>query len=145
VRLDTELREEEAAAGARAHLADGDVADVPVTEIAPELPVTPELNAIELVPLDGIRDRKVRELCFEIAYGDAVDGTVKRIREIVEKFPGDVPISIALRDVPKELESQATDGNGKLRIRLNPHFRVQPGPALSAAFEELRGKLHYQF
>ncbi len=91
VRLDTELREEIAAAGARSHLGDGDAADLPTPEIPPELPITPELNAIELMPLDGIRDRKVKELCLEIAYGDAGEETVKRIREIVEKFPGEIP------------------------------------------------------
>ncbi|HEY0593233.1 MAG TPA: hypothetical protein VGF40_15785, partial [Thermoanaerobaculia bacterium] len=145
VRLDTELREEEAAAGARAHLTDGDAADVPAVEASAELPVTPELNAIELVPLDGIRDRKVKELCLELAYRDAGEDTVRKIREIVEKYPGEIPISISLRDVPKELETQATNGNGKLRIRINPHFRVQPGPGLTAALEELKGTILYQF
>ncbi|HEU5161951.1 MAG TPA: hypothetical protein VFV54_02285, partial [Thermoanaerobaculia bacterium] len=145
VRLDTELREEGAAAGARAHLADGEIADVPVVESIADIPVTPELNALEIVPLDGIRDRKVKELCLELAYRDAGEETVKKIREIVEKFPGEIPITVALRDVPKELESQATNGNGKIRLRLNPHFRVQPGPGLTAAVEELRGTLLYQF
>jgi DNA polymerase-3 subunit alpha len=145
VRLDTELREETAARGARAHLADGDPAELPAVEAVPDIPVTAELNALEIVPLDGIRDRKVKELWLELAYQDAGEETVKRIREIVEQHPGEIPISVALRDVPKELEGQAANGNGKIRLRLNAHFRVQPGPALTAALEELRGKLLYQF
>jgi DNA polymerase-3 subunit alpha len=145
VRTDTELREEAAAAGARAHLADGEIADLPAPEMAPDLPITPELNALELVPLDGIRDRKVKELCVEIAYRDAGEETVKRIREIVEKFPGDIPLSVALRDVPKELEAQTANGSGTIKLRLNPHFRVQPGPDLRAAVEGLKGELLYLF
>ena len=31
-----------------------------------EAPITPELNALEIVPLDGIRDKKVKEIALEV-------------------------------------------------------------------------------
>jgi DNA polymerase III subunit alpha len=145
VRLDTELREESAARGARAHLGDGEPSDLPAAEAVPDIPVTPELNALEILPLDGIRERKVRELSLELAYRDAGEETVKKIREIVERFPGEIPLSVSLRNVPKELESHTANGNGKIRLRLNPHFRVEPGPELKAAIEAINGELVYLF
>ncbi|HVR44695.1 MAG TPA: DNA polymerase III subunit alpha [Thermoanaerobaculia bacterium] len=145
VRTDTELRSGEAAAIARAHLADGEAADEPSAPPFAEIPVTPELNAIEIVPLDGIRDRKVRELCLELPYATTSEDTVRRIREIVESHPGEVPITIALKDVPEELRESAGNGNGSVKIRINAHFRVRPGPELTSQLEALRGTLLYHF
>src|SRR6476661_2005251 len=50
-----------------------------------EAPITPELNALEIVPLDGIRDKKVKEIALEVPYTRMSDDTVKKIREIVEE------------------------------------------------------------
>src|SRR5262249_3194920 len=57
-----------------------------------ETPVVPELNALEIVPLDGIRDKKVKEIALEVRYEDMTDERVRRIREIVEDNPGEVPL-----------------------------------------------------
>lgn len=145
VRLDTELRAGESAAAARAHLADGDPGEATVAAPFAEMPITPELHALDVIPLDGIRDRKVREICLELTYAGADDGVVRKIREIVEAHPGEIPVTIALKDAPEALLSEAGNGNGSVRIRLNPHFRVQPGPELSRKLEGLDGRLRYEF
>ncbi|MGH9456450.1 MAG: DNA polymerase III subunit alpha [Thermoanaerobaculia bacterium] len=145
VRMDAELRNGSGAAAARAHLRDGEAAETPPAPPASDLPVTPELNAIDLVPLDGIRERKVRELCVEISYSEATDETIRKLRAIVEAHAGDVPITFALKDLPESLRDHASNGNGSLRIRINPHFRVQPGPELTAEIEAVRGRLLYNF
>ncbi len=107
-----------------------------------ESPITPELNALEIVPLDGIRDKKVREIALELPYPRVTEETVRKIREIFEDHQGEVPVSVTLVDVPKELDS---GGRGQLRMKLNQHFRVQPGPALSAALEQVHAVPRYVF
>jgi len=101
-----------------------------------ESPITPELNALEIVPLDGIRDRKVREIALELPYSKASEDTVKKIREIVEEHPGEVPISVTLVEVPE---------HGQIRLKVNGHFRVQPGPELSAALHQVHASPRYVF
>ena len=104
-----------------------------------EAPIVPELNALELVPLDGIRDKKVKEISLEVRYEDMTDERVRRIREIVEENRGDVPLTITLTDLPPDL------GQGELRMKINHIFRVQPGPALQAAWGDVRAKAQYIF
>ena len=145
VRLDAELRDPKAASGARERLADGDEAvAAPVVAFA-EIPVTPELNALEITPLDGIRDRRVKEICLALSYLKASEEAIKTIREIVEQHPGEVPLSISLEDVPEALRPADGNGNGSLRLRLNAHFRVTACAELTAKVERLGGKLLYNF
>ncbi len=104
-----------------------------------EAPIVPELNALELVPLEGIRDKKVKEISLEVRYEDMTDERVRRIREIVEENRGDVPLTIMLTDLPPDL------GQGELRMKINHIFRVQPGPALQAALGDVHAKVQYIF
>jgi hypothetical protein len=97
-----------------------------------ESPITPELNALEIVPLDGIRDKKVKEITLEVSYADMDENRVKKIREIFEDHPGEIPVGITIIDVPPEI------GGNAVRMKINHHFRVQPGPALTAALEAAR-------
>ncbi len=101
-----------------------------------ESPITPELNALEIVPLDGIRDKKVREIALEVPYPRVSEETVKRIREIVDEHPGEIPISVTLIDVPE---------HGQVRLKVNGHFRVQPGPALNEALQQVHASPRYVF
>ncbi|HSP15123.1 MAG TPA: DNA polymerase III subunit alpha [Thermoanaerobaculia bacterium] len=101
-----------------------------------ESPVTPELNALEIVPLDGIRDKKVREIALEVPYPRVSEDMVKKIREIVEEHPGEIPISVRLTEVPE---------HGEIRLKLNQHFRVQPGPALNEALQQVHASPRYVF
>jgi hypothetical protein len=39
----------------------------------------------------------------------------------------------------------ATLGNSEVRIKLNQHFRVQPGPALNSALQQVHATPRYVF
>jgi DNA polymerase-3 subunit alpha len=108
-----------------------------------DAPITPELNALEIVPLDGIREKRVKEIQLELPYGKVTDGLVKRMRDIIEAHPGEVPIAITLIDPPDSLANVTTPKG--VRLRINQHFRVMPGPALMAALNELEANVVYTF
>src|SRR6202035_5829243 len=78
-----------------------------------EAPITPELSALEIILLDGIRDKKVKEIALEVPYTRMNEDAVKRIREIFEDHVGEIPVSVTIVDVP------ATLGNSEVRIKLN--------------------------
>ncbi len=107
-----------------------------------ETPITPELNALEIIPLDGIRDRKVREISLEVPYRRMSEEVVKKIREIVEEHPGEIPVSVTIVDLPAEV---ATRSGNEVRLRINHHFRVQPGPALNTALQQVHASPRYVF
>jgi DNA polymerase III subunit alpha len=108
-----------------------------------EAPIVPELNALEIVPLDGIREKKVKEIALEVAYPKMNDDTVKRIREVFEDHAGDIPVSVTIVELPEDV--QTTAGRSELRMRINHNFRVQPGPAFSAALLKLHVNARYVF
>ncbi len=104
-----------------------------------EAPVTPELNALEIIPLDGIRERKVKEIALEVPYARMNEDAIKRMREIFEDHAGEIPVSVTLVEVPREL------GKSEVRLRLNQHFRVQPGPGLNSALQQVHATPRYVF
>ena len=106
-----------------------------------EAPVTPELNALEIVPLDGIRDKKVREIALEVPYPRMTEETVKKIREIVEEHAGEVPLTVTIIDLPEALAAE----RGEVKLKIPQHFRVQPGPKLSEAFRRVHADPKYVF
>ena len=108
-----------------------------------ESPVTPELSALEIVQLDGIRDRKVKEIALEVPYPRMNEDTVKKIREIVEEHAGEIPLTVTIVELPAELAEST--GAPQLRLRVNQHFRVQPGPALSSALSAVHANPRYVF
>ena len=108
-----------------------------------ESPITPELSALEIVQLDGIRDKKVKEIALEVAYPRMTEDTVKKIREIVEEYPGDIPVTVTIIELPAPLVESA--GKAELRLKVNHHFRVQPGPALNQALERVHASTRYVF
>jgi DNA polymerase III alpha subunit len=108
-----------------------------------ESPVTPELSALEIVPLDGIREKKVREIALEVPYARMSEDTVRKIREIVEEHAGEIPVTVTIVDLPAEV-AQST-GQPTLRLKVNHHFRVQPGSALSEALHSVHASPRYVF
>jgi hypothetical protein len=108
-----------------------------------EAPVTPELSALEIVQLEGIRDRKVKEIALEVPYPRMSDDTVKKIREIVEEHAGEIPVTVTIVDLPAELA--ASTGQPQLRLKVNHHFRVQPGSALNDALTAVHASPKYVF
>jgi hypothetical protein len=108
-----------------------------------EAPITPELNALEIVPLDGIRDKKVKEIALEVAYPRMTEETVRKIREIVDEHPGEVPLTISIVELPQSLIDNSPKGEVKLRV--NQHFRVQPGASLTAKLLQVHATAKYVF
>jgi DNA polymerase-3 subunit alpha len=104
-----------------------------------EAPITPELNALEIVPLEGIRDKKVKEIALEVRYADMNEERVKKMREIFEEYAGEIPVSVTIVDVPDSA------GGTPVRMKINQHFRVKPGPELSTALDALAAKAQYLF
>ncbi|MFZ2493813.1 MAG: DNA polymerase III subunit alpha [Thermoanaerobaculia bacterium] len=107
-----------------------------------ESPVTPELSALDIVPLEGIRDKRVREISLEVPYRAMNDETVRKIREIVEEHLGETPLSITLVELPADVAAAA--GRTELRLKVG-HFRVQPGPELSSALLAVHASPRYVF
>ncbi|MGZ8779530.1 MAG: DNA polymerase III subunit alpha [Thermoanaerobaculia bacterium] len=108
-----------------------------------ESPITPELSALEIVPLEGIREKKVKEIALEVPYARMSEDTVKKIREIVEEHSGEVPVTVTIVDLPPAVAEQT--GAPQLRLKVNQHFRVQPGPALSSALTAVHAHPRYVF
>ena len=108
-----------------------------------ETPVVPELNALEIVPLEGIREKKVKEIALIVSYALMSDNTVKKIREVFEDHAGEIPVSVTITGLPADVE--ATSERKELRLRINHHFRVQPGPALTVALARLQVDTRYVF
>ncbi|MGZ4779460.1 MAG: hypothetical protein ACXV5L_09700, partial [Thermoanaerobaculia bacterium] len=94
---------------------------------------------LEIVLLDGIRDKKVKEISLEVPYPRVTEQTVKRIREIFEDHIGDVPVSVTLIDVPQDV------AGGQVRMKISHHFRVQPGPSLNSALLQVHATPRYIF
>jgi len=108
-----------------------------------EAPITPELNALEIIPLEGIRDKKVKEIALEVPYSRMSEETVRRIREIVEEHQGEVPLTVTIVELPQLLADSAN--RGEVRLKVNQHFRVQPGAALSAKLQAVHATAKYVF
>ncbi len=108
-----------------------------------ESPVTPELSALEIVLLDGIRDKKVKEISLEVPYPRMSDATVQKIREIVEEHAGEIPVTVTIVELPPDLA--ASSGSSELRLKVNYHFKVQPGPALNEALLTVHASPRYVF
>jgi hypothetical protein len=108
-----------------------------------ESPITPELSALEIVPLDGIRDKKVKEIALEVPYPRMTEDTVKKIRDIVEEHAGEIPVTITLIELPADVA--ASVGQKQMRLKVNHHFKVQPGPELNAALLGVHANAHYVF
>ena len=102
-----------------------------------------KLNALEMIPLDGIRDRKVKEIALEVPYVRMSDETVRKIREIVEEHAGEIPVTVTIVELPQQIAANA--GGDALRLKINHHFRVQPGPALNRALQQVHASPRYVF
>jgi len=108
-----------------------------------EAPITPELNALEIIPLEGIRDKKVKEIALEVPYPRMSEDTVRRIREIVEEHQGEIPLTVTITDLPQVLADSSN--RGEVRLKVNQHFRVQPGAGLSAKLQQVHATAKYVF
>ena len=108
-----------------------------------ESPITPELSALEIVPLEGIREKKVREIALEVPYPRMSEDTVRKIREIVEEHAGEIPVTVTIIELPPELAEST--GSPRLRMKVNHHFKVAPGPVLNEKLAGVHANPRYVF
>ncbi|HEY2091144.1 MAG TPA: DNA polymerase III subunit alpha [Thermoanaerobaculia bacterium] len=106
-----------------------------------ESPITPELNALEIIQLEGIRDKKVREIALEVPYPRMTEETVKKIRDIVEEHAGEIPLTITITDLPEELRNE----RGEVKLKVAHHFRVTPDATLRQALAAVHANPKYIF
>jgi len=108
-----------------------------------ESPVTPELSALEIVQLDGIREKKVKEIALEVPYPQMTEDTVRKIREIVEEHSGEIPVTVTITELPEEVAANA--GSPRLRLKVNHHFKVAPGAGLNEKLTAVHANPRYVF
>ena len=108
-----------------------------------ESPITPELSALEIVQLDGIREKKVKEIALEVPYPRMSEDTVRKIREIVEEHAGEIPVTVTIVELPDDVA--ATAGSPRLRLKVNHHFKVAPGAVLNEKLARLHANPRYVF
>jgi hypothetical protein len=85
----------------------------------------------------------VKEIALEVPYPRMSEETVRRIREIVEEHQGEVPLTVTIVELPQQLAESAN--RGEVRLKVNQHFRVQPGAALSAKLQAVHATAKYVF
>jgi len=68
---------------------------------------------------------------------------VRKIREIVEEHAGEIPVTITITDLPPELAEST--GAPQLRLKVNHHFRVQPGSVLTEKLMSVHANTRYVF
>ena len=108
-----------------------------------ESPITPELSALEIVQLDGIREKKVKEIALEVPYPRMSEDTVRRIREIVEEHAGEIPVTVTIVELPADVAETA--GSPRLRLKVNHHFKVAPGAVLNEKLIGVHANPRYVF
>ena len=81
----------------------------------------------------------MKEIALEVPYTRMDEMAVKRMREIFEDHAGEIPVSVTIVDLPSTL------GDSQVRLKLNQNFRVQPGPALNTALQQLHATPRYVF
>lgn len=89
------------------------------------------LLASELVPLDVVRDRAVREVQIRIAPGRAADrDAMRRLAAVLERFPGDRRVALIV-----DVNGQAPG----LRVRAATSHRIQPSDRFVHEVEAICG------
>jgi hypothetical protein len=87
----------------------------------------------------------VKTIALEMSYPSVNDSSLARLREIFETNPGEVPVMVRLTEVPLELARAAGSDGAQVQLKLNHHFRIQPGQKFTSAITELKAQLQYLF
>jgi hypothetical protein len=86
----------------------------------------------------------VKTIALEMSYPSVSDSLLAKLREIFETHAGEVPVMVRLTNVPPEL-AKAAGSDGHVQLKLNHHFRIQPGQPFTAAVTGLHAQLQYLF
>jgi DNA polymerase-3 subunit alpha len=89
-----------------------------------------ELTVQEITPLEGIRERRARELAIRVNLAFADESVLARLQERLRSHPGTTPVSIRLIR-PGEFEAT---------LKAADSMRIAPSPRLTSEIQALAGE-----
>ena len=106
--------------------------DLPVlaTAIPRESGGALELTVQDLTPLEGIRERRARELAIKINLAYADENVLERLQERLRLHPGTTPVSFRL----------VRPGEFEATLKAADSMRIKPSPSLTHEIQALAGE-----
>jgi DNA polymerase-3 subunit alpha len=89
-----------------------------------------ELTVQELAPLEGIRERRARELAIRVNLAYADESVLARLQERLRLNPGTTPVSIRL----------VRPGEFEATLKAADSMRIAPSPRLTSEIQALAGE-----
>jgi DNA polymerase-3 subunit alpha len=107
-------------------------ADLPVlaTGIVRESGSARELTIQEITPLEGINDRRAREIEIRVNLALADESVLARLQEHLRRYPGATPVSLRL----------VRPGEFEARVKTADSLRIAPSPRLADEIRALAGE-----
>jgi DNA polymerase-3 subunit alpha len=96
-----------------------------------------ELTIQEITPLEGIRERRARELAIRVNLAYADESVLARLQERLRRHPGTTPVSIRL----------VRPGEFEATLKAADSMRIAPSPSLTSEIQALarEGSVEYVF
>lgn len=94
-----------------------------------------ELTIQDIAPLEGINERRAREIEIRVNLALADEGVLALLRESLASFPGTTPVSIRL----------VRPGEFEARLKAADSIRVAPSPKLTSEIRALAGEDSVQY
>ncbi len=106
--------------------------DLPVlaTAIVREAGGALELTIQDITPLEGIRERRARELAIRVNLAYADENVLSRLQERLRRHPGTTPVSIRL----------VRPGEFEATLKAADSMRIAPSPRLTSEIQALAGE-----
>jgi DNA polymerase III subunit alpha len=89
-----------------------------------------ELTVQEITPLEGIRERRARELAIRVNLAYADESVLARLQERLRRHPGTTPVSIRL----------VRPGEFEATLKAADSMRIAPSPRLTSEIQALAGE-----
>lgn len=89
-----------------------------------------ELTIQEITPLEGIRERRARELAIRVNLAYADESVLARLQERLRRHPGTTPVSIRL----------VRPGEFEATLKAADSMRIAPSPRLTSEIQALAGE-----
>jgi len=89
-----------------------------------------ELTIQEITPLEGIRERRARELAIRVNLAYADENVLTRLQERLRRHPGTTPVSIRL----------VRPGEFEATLKAADSMRIAPSPSLTSEIQALAGE-----
>jgi DNA polymerase-3 subunit alpha len=89
-----------------------------------------ELTVQDITPLEGIRERRARELAIRVNLAYADESVLARLQERLRSHPGTTPVSIRL----------VRPGEFEATLKAADSMRIAPSPRLTSEIQALAGE-----